>query len=92
MDELEIMRDRVYKMLGMIQETELEIAKIKLGKNEDVESILLDMSYDIIYSVMEMIDGYTSKDINIDLIDKVTKRSLREGCELHDMCANYLKS
>lgn len=40
---------------------------------------------------MEMIDGYTSYEIKVDLVKRGTNVSLRENCELHDLCAKYLK-
>ena len=58
-------------------------ADLKEQQNEIIESVL--------YSVMEMIDGYNKNlKITLDLVDREKHTSLKEGIELHDEFMNYL--
>lgn len=52
-------------------------------QNEIIESVL--------YSVLELIDGYSDNiSFPIDLIDKATGQSLKGGVQLHDKFIDYL--
>lgn len=61
----------------------LETVDLEEHQNEIIETVL--------YSVMELIDGYNG-DIAfpIDLIDKETGKSLKGNIELHDKFIDYL--
>lgn len=42
-------------------------------------------------SICELLDGYTSDKLQLDLIDTKSNKSIKEGIQMHDICANYLR-
>lgn len=50
---------------------------------------LFNVSYDTLYLVMELLDGYRS--INISVLDNDSQELLNDGIQLHDEIANFLK-
>lgn len=77
-----------------LQEVQEEVVQTALSKSscENAERLLYDVTYDIIYRIMELIDGYTKDTLQLDIIEKVSKRSLKENIELDDVCVDYIKS
>lgn len=67
------------------------VAASKHKEGDNIEDLLYDATYEMTYRILELIDGYGDDKLKLDLIDKESKRSLREGIELHDTCATYLK-
>ncbi|MBF0776980.1 hypothetical protein BVE84_08265 [Streptococcus azizii] len=51
---------------------------------------LFNVSYDTLYLVMELLDGY--RHLNIDLLDKDSHEFLNNKIQLHDEISNFLKS
>jgi len=39
-----------------------------------------------------LIDGYTTDEIKLDLIDKLSGNSIKSNIQLHDQCTLFLKS
>ena len=57
----------------------------------DIQEQQNDLITSVIYSVMELIDGYNDDlPFPVDLIDKKTNLSLKGDTELHDNFMNYL--
>ncbi len=92
MVNIENTREKMFEILAGIQELAVVRAQNNLNNGDDFNSIFNELTYETIYYVMEMIDGYTSSEVKIDLVDRETNTSLREGCELHDLCSKYLKT
>lgn len=78
-----IQDDTVFKCLNDYLNNSITPSNMKM---------LYDISAETIYRIMELIDGYYDDKVQVDLIDKKTKESLRTGIELHDKCVDYLKS
>ncbi|HEM5208343.1 TPA: hypothetical protein U1343_000718 [Streptococcus suis] len=57
-----------------------------LSENEK----LFNVSYDTLYLVMELLDGY--REINISLLDNDHQEFLNDRIQLHDKIANFLQS
>ncbi len=91
MENIELLRKRMFEAFADIQEISVLVAKNDYDKGMDIEEVLNSVTYDTIYSIMEMIDGYSYGDLKIDLVERGTNRSIKEGCELHDTCYDYLK-
>ncbi|HFI0102247.1 TPA: hypothetical protein ACGORV_002311 [Streptococcus suis] len=51
---------------------------------------LFNVSYDTLYLVMELLDGY--RGINISLLDNDHQEFLNDRIQLHDKIANFLQS
>ena len=90
MRQLSSSQELFFKTLHEIQE---EVVQTALSKSsyENAESLLYDVTYETIYHIMEFIDGYTKGNLQLDIIDKETKQSLRENIQLHDVCADFIK-
>lgn len=58
----------------------------------NVREALYDVTFETICGIMSLLDGYESKSVQLDIIDKATGESLRTGIELHDKCVDYLKT
>lgn len=41
---------------------------------------------------MELIDGYSKDDLQLDIIEKDSKKSLKENIQLHDACVDFIKA
>lgn len=65
----------------------------KLNSDEDLKAIAViqnELIEQVIYGIMEMIDGYGGLNFEVDLIDQETKQSLRDGIQLHDKFMEHL--
>ncbi|AZK46684.1 hypothetical protein [Paenibacillus lentus] len=91
MRKLSSSQELFFSTLHEIQE---EIVQTALSKCscENAERLLYDVTYDTIYSIMELIDGYTKDDLQLDIIEKESKKSLKENIQLHDVCVDFIKS
>ena len=58
-----------------------------------IKAIVWRICYTIlpITSICELLDGYTSDKLQLDLIDTKSNKSIKEGIQMHDICANYLR-
>ena len=83
-------QEMFFQHLKNVQEQIVINAMSEHKSNGSLENLLYDVSYDAIYRIMELIDGYADCDIKVDLIDKQTDESMRNNIELHDKCAEYL--
>ncbi|MBO2946221.1 hypothetical protein JJQ72_19825 [Paenibacillus sp. F411] len=77
-----------------LQEIQEEVVQTAVSKSscENAERLLYDVTYDTIYSIMELIDGYTKDTLQLDIIEKESKKSLKENIQLHDVCVDFIKS
>jgi len=80
-----------FKELQPIQELAVLIALSDKKKGCSLEEALYCATCEAICGVLTLIDGYSTDEIKLDLIDKETGLSLRENIELHDKCVDYLR-
>ncbi|MGC5776304.1 hypothetical protein [Paenibacillus pabuli] len=78
-----------------IQWTEYKEEYEKLG--ERIESsgfqlIQMELIEEVIYSLMEMLDGYRNLNFEADIIDKKTGESITKNIQLHDKYRDYIES
>ena len=85
-------QDVFFDQLKLIQELAVVTALSESKENSNLGDILYLASYETLYRVLELIDGYFTNDIKLDLVDKETGISMRENIELHDKCVDYLRS
>ena len=93
-----------FQRLKTIKETYSELSLVYLSndnyklldintieKQEIFKQLQLEILGETIYRVMELIDGYDDGlKYEIDIIDKETKQSLRDGIQFHDAFMNYI--
>ncbi|WP_071461541.1 hypothetical protein [Bacillus massilinigeriensis] len=91
MRKLNSSQELFFNTLNEIQEEVVQTALSKYSC-ENPERLLYDVTYDTIYSIMELIDGYTKDNLQLDIIEKGSKKSLKENIQLHDVCVDFIKS
>lgn len=79
-----------FNALRDIQETAVIKALSDCGGKAS-EDALYNATYEAICGIMELIDGYYSDELKLDLIEKQRKISVKGNLELHDACADYIK-
>ena len=86
---------RFFEYLADIQESCVEICMIQHKCDDKVtESMLYDVTYEVITDIMEMIDGYSAFSKNKhDIVNTVTGERLKEEpfIELHDQTEAFLR-
>ena len=78
-----------FKALNEIQDTVVNIALC--NKKDNIENMLYDVTYETIYSILELFDGYTKDNIKMDIIDVENGEIINKGIQLHDVCVSYIK-
>lgn len=91
MKDIKVTQDIFFQYLKHIQESNVNIALANYEDDTNIEELLYDITYKTVYDVMELIDGYMCAEVKLDLVDKLTNKSISTNIELHDKCANYLK-
>lgn len=91
MRKLNYSQELFFKSLQEIQEEVVQITLTKYSSCENLERVLYDVTYDTIYSIMELLDGYTKENLQLDLIEKDSKKSLKENIQLHDVCIEFIR-
>ena len=89
------MQKKFFEYLAVLQKSCVENCMAKHGiSDKDTESLMYDVTYDVITKMLEMIDGYSdySNDRH-DIVNTATGERLKNDpfIELHDMTENYLK-
>lgn len=90
------LQEKFFDYLADIQETCVQSCMTQHNMNDDnIESMLYEVTYDVITDIMVMIDGYSgfSSDKH-DIVNTVTGEHLKENpnIELHDQTEGYLKT
>lgn len=80
-----------FETLSSIQDNSVYQAIREYDKTDSIEDLLYNATYEVITSICELLDGYTSHNLQLDLIDSKSNSSLKEGIQMHDVCASYLK-
>lgn len=80
-----------FEALHEIQEEVVQVSLSKC-KGDNADKLLYDVTYDTIYRIMELIDGYRKHNLQLDIIEKESGKSLKENIQLHDVCADFIKS
>lgn len=91
MDNIKELQNEFFETLKSIQDSAVYQALGEYNDNDSLEDLLYSATYEAITSFCEMIDGYTNDNIKLDLVDVNSSVSLKEGIQMHDRCADYLK-
>ena len=86
---------KFFEHLAQIQETNVAVCMAQHGCGDAaVESMLYDVTYNVITDIMEIIDGCSAFSINkLDIVNSVTGEHLKENpcIELHDQTEDFLR-
>lgn len=93
--EMIIMSDeqiKFYKELSEIQDFVVNVTLSKEKEYDGTEDMLIDISYEIIYKCMELIDGYRNKNVKYEIKNLQSGEVINENVDLHNYCEEYLQS
>ncbi len=79
-----------WKEVKKIQDFVVNVSLAKISKYDDMEKLLKDVTYETIYEIMELLDGYKNIDLRGEIINKVTGYSINSNMDLHNYCEEYL--
>ncbi len=91
MKELSIKQKQFFTALKDIQEAAVNISLCQDISTVKIEDVLYNVTYETIYSIMELFDGYVDENITLDIIDSNSRESLKRGIQLHDVCTHFIK-
>lgn len=57
--------EKLFKEIKMIQE---EVVYTALIENPDLKDLLFDITYDTIFKLLEVFDGYRNTELNLDIM------------------------
>lgn len=80
-----------FNQLAYIQEYSISVALSKEKKYCNTEELLKDVTYEVIYRIMELLDGYGGELQRCNIVNNVTGEVINEGLELHDICVEFLE-
>lgn len=84
-------KELFFQELRKIQDFAIGTALSKEDKYDGTEQLLEDVTYDVIYRICEMIDGYGNPSIKYNITNLKTQKSVNEKIDLHDECEDYLR-
>ena len=79
-----------WKEIQKIQDCVVNVSLSKKAKYDDMEKLLNDVTYETIYKIMELLDGYKNKNLQGEIIYKPTGSSINSNIDLHNYCEEYL--
>ena len=80
-----------YNELRKIQDFAIGNTLSKQSKYRKTEEMLEDATYDVIYMICEMIDGYRNDLIKYNIMNIKNNKVLNDKIALHDWCEEYLR-
>lgn len=83
---------KFYKELSEIQDFVVNVTLSKEKEYDGTEDMLIDISYEIIYKCMELIDGYRNKNVKYEIKNLQSGEVINENVDLHNYCEEYLQS
>ena len=83
-------QNNFFKGLKNIQNYCINITLCKENEYDNTEELLIDVTSEVIYRIMEMIDGYGEELSKCNIVNVETGEVINEGIELHDKCAEFL--
>ena len=81
-----------FKELAYIQEYCIDVRVGKEKGFNDIEELLKDVTFEVIYRIMELFDGYAGGLPRCNIVNSVTCEVINEGIELHDKCVDFLEN
>ena len=83
---------KFFEELAYIQEYCVNTRLAKEKKFCSTEELLKDVTYEVIYRIMELFDGYGEELQRCNIVNTVTYEVINEGIELHDKCVKFLEN
>jgi len=83
---------KFFEELAYIQDYCVNVALCNENKYINTEEMLKGASMDVIYRIMELLDGYGGELPRCHIVNTVTGKVINEGIELHDKCVEFLEN
>ena len=80
-----------WKEIQNIQRETVDIFLSKITKYDDMENLLQDVSYEVIYGMLELLDGLKNDEIKGNIITVSNGNVINSHMDLHNYCEDYLK-
>lgn len=80
-----------YKELRRIQDLAIGTVLCKESKYEKTQDMLEDITYEVIYMMCELIDGYRNNLVKYNLVNVQDNNIVNKKFELHNWCEEYLR-
>ena len=87
LEELKIFWEEIQK----IQDYAVNLSLSKASKYSSIEEQLNDITYETIYRIMELLDGYKNESLKGIIIEKSSGKSINSDIDLHNFCEDFLK-
>ncbi len=81
---------KFFKELAYIQEYCINVRVGKERSPSDIEELLKDVTFEVIYRIMELLDRYGGELPKCNIVSSTTGEVINEGIELHDKCVVFL--
>lgn len=91
METLNEVQMEFFRLLSQKQKELCVCSLLNMNQQQNMEELLYDVTYEMACCIMELLDGYVKDDLKFKIIEENRNVSLRQGIELHDVCAEYLK-
>ena len=83
-------KSEFYNELKIIQDIVTNNMISNSQKYNSMEDVIIDTTYETIYKILELIDGYGSSNNKYEIINLSKKEILNKTGFLHDNCEEYL--
>lgn len=80
-----------YMELRKIQDLAIGTSLSKQSEYNETEDMLEDITYDVLYRICEMIDGYRNNLIKYNISNLKSNNIVNENIALHDWCEEFLR-
>ena len=79
-----------FNELKIIQDIVVNVMLSKKSKYNTTEDLLIDTTYETIYKILEMIDGYGINKKKYEVKDLIDEEIINKNINIHDRCEEYL--
>ncbi len=76
--------------LKIIQDVVVNVMLSNENKYSETEDLLIDTTYETIYKILELIDGYGTNKRKYEVKDVINGEMINKKISLHNMCEEYL--
>lgn len=81
-----------WKEIKKIQTSVVDVSLLKYKQyGNNIEMLLNDVTYETIYKIMELFDGFRNESLRYEIVNKVNGISVNKNTGLHDCCEEHLK-
>lgn len=84
--------DEFWNELKKIQKITVDTYLYEYSKYDNIEDLLNEVTFNTIYSFIELLDGLKNENIKGEIINLKSNNIINRDSLLHDFCEEYLKS